>query len=265
MLSGGRVGEDGAGFELCSHLVCPPGPQRLGGVHTVASRRLLTLRQEEERRMLRELQLRSADFQQVLEYRRQFSPTCTTCGLLEKIWTAKVTVSPQELRVPPRERLDICRHVERMQFARALRHPRPLPAIRRARPPATVGEGAGEATPSPGDGEKEEDAAAAEVPRQEIRMNVTFKSREPPKPLAHQPGHLRPFFPPPKRAERSIAGSTNRSLFHPADFPGDLMLMNQDFFSRGIRPSDGAPASPLPEPQAVWREPPGQPAPQQQQ
>ncbi|KAK1333339.1 hypothetical protein QTO34_005722 [Cnephaeus nilssonii] len=90
-------------------------------------------------------------------------------------------------------------------------------------------------------------------------MKVTFRSKEPPKPLTHQPSHLKPFFPP-KRAERSIAGFTNRSLFRLADFPGDLMLMNQDFFSRGIRPSDLADASPRPDHAGVWREPPGKPA-----
>lgn len=206
--------------------------------------------------MLRELQLQSPDYKQALEHRRQFPPACAACGLLEKLWTAKVTVTPEELRVPPRERLDICRHVERMQFARALRHRRPLPAIRRAGPPggppAAMGEGAA-------DGEGEDRAG----PRQEIRMKVTFKSKEPPKPLIHQPRDLKPFFPP-RRAERAIAGRTNRSLFRLADFPGDLMLMNQDFLSRGLRPSAPAGAGPRPEHAGFCWAPPGRPACHQQ-
>lgn len=215
--------------------------------------------------MLRELQLRSSDYKQVLEYRKQFPSTCPPFGLLEKLWTAKVTVSPEELQVPPREKLDISRHVERMQLARALRTLRPLPAIQRAKPPgsppaggppaargedAEDGQAHGDATP----GESEDTTTK----RQEIKMSVIFKSKEPPKPLTYQPNDLRPFFP--KKAERSIAGFTNRSLYRLVDFPGDLMLMNQEFISRGIRPSDVALADSCPEQEGVWRDPPGKSA-----
>ncbi|XP_059517817.1 uncharacterized protein C10orf120 homolog [Myotis daubentonii] len=233
---------------------------RLGGVHTVASRRFLTHKQEEERKMLRELQLRSPDYKQVLEYRQQFPPTFAPCGLLKKIWTAKGTVSPEDLRVPPRERQGICRHVERMQFARALRT-RPLPAIQRAGspggPPAAGGEDAvaGQAHGDAAPGESEDTTAK----RQEIKMSVIFKPKEPPKPLPRQPSELRPFFAT-KKAERSIAGFTNRSLFRLADFPGDLLLMNQDFISRGLHPSDMAQASHRPQQEGAWREPPGRTA-----
>lgn len=202
--------------------------------------------------MLRELQLRSSDYKRALEHRRQFPAACAAGGLLERLWTAEVAVTPRELRVPPREQLDICRHVERMQVARALRHRRPLPAIRRAgppgSPPAATGEGAADAEGEDGAG-----------PRQEIQMKVRFKSKEPPKPLTHQPGDLKPFFPP-RRGERAIAGCTNRSLFRLADFPGDLMLMNQDFLSRSLGPSAPAGASPCPGQAGFCRAPPCRPA-----
>ncbi|XP_007122955.1 uncharacterized protein C10orf120 homolog isoform X2 [Physeter macrocephalus] len=80
---------------------------RLGGVHTRAARRFLTYKQEEERKMLKELQLLSSDYKRAVEYRKQLTPPCATCAPLEKIWTAKVMVPPEEFKMPQRESLNI--------------------------------------------------------------------------------------------------------------------------------------------------------------
>uniref|UniRef100_A0A8D0LLQ5 Chromosome 14 C10orf120 homolog n=1 Tax=Sus scrofa TaxID=9823 RepID=A0A8D0LLQ5_PIG len=77
---------------------------RLGGVHTIAARRFLTYKQEEERKMVKELQLLSSDYKRAVEYKKQHS---LPCGPLEKIWTAKVVVPPEEFQMPQRERLNI--------------------------------------------------------------------------------------------------------------------------------------------------------------
>ncbi|XP_066211695.1 uncharacterized protein C10orf120 homolog, partial [Saccopteryx leptura] len=220
---------------------------RLGGTHTVASRKFLTYKQEEEWRMLKKLRRRSSDYKQLMQYKKQHPSACSTCGpLAEKVWTAEVIVLPGELRMPPRERLTVRKHVERMQRARALSSYPPLPHIEKSRD-APVLSGGGEDE----DNGKEDyddvaqegrDEAKSKTPRrQEIKMNVIFKSEEPSPRLTYQPADLKPFFPA-KKAERSIAGLTNRNLFRVAEFPGDLMLLNQDFISRGTHPGDGTKA-----------------------
>ncbi|XP_068404802.1 uncharacterized protein C10orf120 homolog isoform X2 [Eschrichtius robustus] len=241
---------------------------RLGGVHTIAARRFLTYKQEEERKMLKELQVLSSDYKRAVEYRKQLTPPCATCGPLEKIWTAKVMVPPEEFKMPQRERLNISKHVERMQLARALRNKQLLPYIERFRsssllsgvglgPPARdkTGEGKDDRDADHRDyahQEKRDEAESKTTKRQEIKVNVIFKSEEPKKCVTYHPNDLKPFLPT-KKAERSIAGLTNRNLLHLAEFPGDLMLMSQDFISRGIHPSDVSKASCLEEGSA-WKE-----------
>ncbi|XP_026968637.1 uncharacterized protein C10orf120 homolog isoform X1 [Sagmatias obliquidens] len=241
---------------------------RLGGVHTIASRRFLTYKQEEERKMLKELQVLSSDYKRAVEYRKQLTPPCATCGPLEKIWTAKVMVPPEEFKMPQRERLNVSKHIERMQLARALRNKQPLPYIERFRSSLLLsggglglpgrdktGEGKDDRDADPCDyahQEKRDEAESKTTKRQEIKMNVIFKSEEPKKCVTYHPNDLKPFLPP-KKAERSIAGLTNRNLLHLAEFPGDLMLLSQDFISRGIHPSDVSKASCLEEGSA-WKE-----------
>ncbi|KAF5916895.1 uncharacterized protein C10orf120 homolog [Diceros bicornis minor] len=238
---------------------------RLGGIHTVAARRFLTYKQEEERKMLKELQLVSSDYKQAMEYKKQHYPPCTTCGPLEKIWTAKVIVPPEEFKMPQRERLNISKHIERMQFARALRNKQLLPYIERFRSSSFLsGGGLGpmakdeagidedDADADCWDDVKPEERDKAEnksTKRQEIKMNVIFKSEEPKKCLTYHPNDRKPFLST-KKAERSITGLTNRNLFHLAEFPGDLMLMNQDFISRGVHSSGATKANHLEE---VWK------------
>uniref|UniRef100_A0A8D1K4A2 Chromosome 14 C10orf120 homolog n=1 Tax=Sus scrofa TaxID=9823 RepID=A0A8D1K4A2_PIG len=238
---------------------------RLGGVHTIAARRFLTYKQEEERKMVKELQLLSSDYKRAVEYKKQHS---LPCGPLEKIWTAKVVVPPEEFQMPQRERLNISRHVERMHFARALGNKQHLPAIKRLQsslllsggglaPTATdkAGEGKdGEGVDHCNDahpGEREE-AASKATKRQEIKMDVTFKSEEPKRCIMYHPNALKPFFPT-KKVERSITGLTNRSLWNLAEFPGDLMLMSQNFISRGVHASDVPKANRL-EGDSAWKE-----------
>ncbi|XP_040092329.1 uncharacterized protein C10orf120 homolog [Oryx dammah] len=241
---------------------------RLGGVHTVAAQRFLTYKQEEERKMLKELQTLSSDYKRAVDYRRQHTPPCATCGPLGKMWTAKVIVSPEEFRMPRRERLNVSKHIERMQLARALRSKQLLPYVERfmgssllpagglgpmARARAGEGQDDGNTDDSndvhqKGRGEAESKTSK----RQEIKMNVIFKSEEPQKSIPYHPNDLKPFLPA-KKVERSITGLTNRSLLHVSEFPGDLMLMNQDFLSRGIYPSYASQATRL-EGEKAWKE-----------
>lgn len=215
--------------------------------------------------MLKELQFRSSDHRQAMGYKKLHPRTCPTCGPLEKVWTANVTVTPEVFKMPRRERLNVSKHVERMQFARALRNNQLLPFIKRVRDSSVLsGGGLGPTArdntsedEGEGDDSDYDDATPKEreknlTKRQEIKMNVIFKSKEPKKHLTYQPNDLKPFFPT-KKVERSIAGSTNRNLFHVAEFPGDLMLMSQDFISRGIRPSDVTSARCLKD-DSVWKE-----------
>ena len=218
--------------------------------------------------MLKELQTLSADYKQAVDCRRQHTPPCATCGSLGKMWTAKVIVSPEEFRMPRRERLNVSKHIERMQLARALRSKQLLPYIERFRGSsllpsgglgpmarARAGEGQDDGNADDGNDAHQKGRGEAESKtskRQEIKMNVIFKSEEPQKCITYHPKDLKPFFPA-KKAERSITGLTNRSLLHVSEFPGDLMLMNQDFLSRGIYPSYASQATRLEEENA-WKE-----------
>ncbi|XDA88316.1 hypothetical protein R6Z07F_017984 [Ovis aries] len=241
---------------------------RLGGVHTVAARRFLTYKQEEEREMLKELQTLSSDYKRAVDYRRQHIPACATCGPLGKMWTAKVIVSPEEFRMPRRERLNVSKHIERMQLARALRSKQLLPYVERFRDSSLLpagglgpmargraGEGQDDGNTDDGNDAHQKGRGEAESKtskRQEIKMNVIFKSEEPKNSITYHPNDLKPFLPA-KKVERSITGLTNRSLLHVSEFPGDLMLMNQDFLSRGIYPSYASQATRLEEENA-WKE-----------
>uniref|UniRef100_A0A8C8XT82 Chromosome 10 open reading frame 120 n=1 Tax=Panthera leo TaxID=9689 RepID=A0A8C8XT82_PANLE len=240
---------------------------RLGGVHTAAARRFLTHKQEEEWEMLKELQSLSPDYKRALEFGTQHPRPCAACRPLEKLWTAKVIVPPEEFRMPQREKLTIVRHVERMQLARALRNKQLLPYIERLRGSSFLSGGglgptAKDKTREDEDSEvvafydsaKQEERGEAEnkaTSRREIKMNVIFKSEEPKQRLTCHPNDQKPFFPT-KKAERSITGLTNRNLFRLAEFPGDLMLMSQDFISRGVHPADMTKASLLGE-DSIWK------------
>ncbi|KAM6186270.1 uncharacterized protein C10orf120 homolog [Rhynchocyon petersi] len=101
--------------------------QRLGGVHTIAARRFLAHKQMEEKKML--TKLLSPDHEQVTEHSKQNEPLRPTFVPLKKTWTTKVAVSAQELKIPPRERTNICKHIERMQLAQVLRNGQSLPHV----------------------------------------------------------------------------------------------------------------------------------------
>ncbi|XP_076982421.1 uncharacterized protein C10orf120 homolog isoform X2 [Tamandua tetradactyla] len=241
---------------------------RLGGVHTAAARRFLAHKQEEERKMLRKLQLLSSDYKQAMEYKKQHSIVSVTSGPSEKIWTAKVTVPIEAFKMPPREKINVSKHIERMQLARALRNKQLLPYIERFRSSSFLaGEGLGPMAKDKAR-EKEENfyvddtgntkqaekwGAEKENPkRQEIKMNVIFKSEEPKRCLTSHPYEQKPFLPT-RKLERSITGPTNRSAFPFSEFPGDLMLMNQDFISRGAHFSDAMKAYHKKE-ESIWEE-----------
>uniref|UniRef100_A0A452SEI4 Chromosome 10 open reading frame 120 n=1 Tax=Ursus americanus TaxID=9643 RepID=A0A452SEI4_URSAM len=227
---------------------------RLGGVHTVAAKRLLIHKQEEEWKMLKEQQSLSSDYKRAMDYRTQHSPPCATYRPLEKIWTAKVIVPPEELRMPQREQLTIVKHVERMQLARALRNRQLLGGLCPTMKDKTREDEDDADADFYSDAKQEEkgDVANTATKRQEINMNVIFKSEEPKKCFTHQPNDRKPFLST-KRVERSITGLTNQNLLHVAEFPGDLMLMNQDFISRGAHPTEATKASLLGE-ESLWKE-----------
>lgn len=224
--------------------------------------------------MLKELQLMSRDYKQAMEYKKQQFPSCASCGPQEKMWTAKVIVPPEEFKMPRREKLNISKHIERMQFARALRNKQLLPYVERFRSSSLLSEGG--LGPAVGDkagedGEEEEedsrdDAAQEErgkaedksTKRQEMKVNVTFKSEERKKCVTYHPNDLKPLFST-KKTERSVTGFTNRNLLPLAEFPGDLMLMNQDFISRGAHLSDVRKANGQEE-ERVWNDHMGKPA-----
>ncbi|XP_037660961.1 uncharacterized protein C10orf120 homolog [Choloepus didactylus] len=241
---------------------------RLGGVHTVAARRFLAYKQEEERKMLKALQLPSTDFKQGVEHKKHHSTPRAPCGPLEKIWTAKVTVPPEEFKMPQREQVNISKHIERMQLARALRNKQLLPYMERFRCSSFLsGAGLGptarrkakeeeenftmDATDNTKQKEKEE-AENKNTKKQEIKLNVIFKSEEPKRCLTNQLNEQKPFLPT-RKLERSITGPTNRSVFPFSEFPGDLMLMNQDFIARGAHSSDSV--KPYPQKEGwIWKE-----------
>ncbi|XP_006867521.1 PREDICTED: LOW QUALITY PROTEIN: uncharacterized protein C10orf120 homolog [Chrysochloris asiatica] len=227
---------------------------RLGGVHTMAARKFLAFKQEEEQKLLRELQFLSSDYKRATSYKNQKSSPCSICGPGEKSWTAKVIVPAEEFKMPQREITNISKHIERMQFARALRNAQLLPYIERLRDTSFLSKASlgpepakdqakeeGEDFDSSNceitDQDKKKEAEFKPTQKQEIKMNVIFKSDQPKKRLVYNVNERRPFLPTTK-LERCITGPTNRSLLHFSEFPGDLMLMNQDFISRGPHPSE---------------------------
>uniref|UniRef100_A0A2K6FRP3 Chromosome 10 open reading frame 120 n=1 Tax=Propithecus coquereli TaxID=379532 RepID=A0A2K6FRP3_PROCO len=239
---------------------------RLGGIHTIAARRFLAYKQEEEWKMLKELQLLSPDYKQAIEYKKQHSSACAICGPLEKIWTAKVIVPLAEFKMPQREKMNIHKHIERMQIARALRNEQVLSYAERfrgasflsgvglgpmAKDKARQGDHCDPNYDNKVNQEKKEEAEDKNTERREVKMNIVFKSEEPPKKLMYRANDYKPFLSTKKR-ERSITGLTNRNLFRLAEFPGDLMLMNQDFISRRAHPSDAINAYNLEE--SIWKQ-----------
>uniref|UniRef100_A0A2K5DEZ3 Chromosome 10 open reading frame 120 n=1 Tax=Aotus nancymaae TaxID=37293 RepID=A0A2K5DEZ3_AOTNA len=239
---------------------------RLGGIHTIAARRLLAYKQKEEWRMLKKLQLQSPDYKRAMEYQKEHSSPCAICGPLEKIWTAKVIVPPEEFQMPQREQVNVRKHIERMRHARALRNNQLLPYIekfRRSSFPSGLGLGPmaknkarqednhdSHNCDDANQAEKEE-AEGKNTKRGEIKMNVLFKSEEPKKSLTYHANDRKSFLPA-NKPERSITGLTNRNLFCISEFPGDLMLMNQDFKSQRVHFSDVAETSP--EEESIWKQ-----------
>nr|XP_012998753.1 uncharacterized protein C10orf120 homolog [Cavia porcellus] len=211
---------------------------RLGGVHTKATRRFLASKQEEERKMVRDLRLLSPDCKQAMECKNQPSPPCAMSGPVKKLWTAQVIVPAEEFKMPEREKINIKKHVERMQLARALENKQVSSYAERLRTsmfvhPTAKGNGRKDGDSSDSDNIKQEEKKEGEskVTRQKIKMNVIFKSEEAKTYFPCQPHDCKPFLPI-QTLERSITGLTNRNLLPIAKFPGDLMLMNQEFISR---------------------------------
>ncbi|XP_075828642.1 uncharacterized protein C10orf120 homolog isoform X1 [Microtus pennsylvanicus] len=230
--------------------------QHLGGVHTIAARRFLADQHKKEWKMLKELQAQSSDYKKATEYRRESSSLCSVCGPREKIWTAKVVLPSEEFKMPHREVTDINKHIKRMQLAGALKSKQFPPYIERLwsaalRSGAELGSTATDKSREEGDSsdkvsQKKGEAELKPTKTREITMDVIFKSEEPKKCLICHRNDRKTFLPK-KRRERHITGLTNRNLFPISGFPGDLMLMNQDFISRGIHPSDAIKMYWLPE------------------
>ncbi|KAM5140135.1 uncharacterized protein C10orf120 homolog [Callospermophilus lateralis] len=216
---------------------------RLGGIHTMAARRLLAFKKEEEHKMLRELQLQSPDYIQVEHCKKHTSGN--VCAPLERVWTAKVIVPSEEFKMPQREKVTISKHIERMQLARARSSKHLLPYVERFRGsmfPSGGGLGplAKDKAWKKGDSYDSyySDNIKEQNPtkRHEIKMNVIFKSEEPKRCIACHPHDRQPFLTI-RRLERCITGRTNRNRLSLAEFPGDLMLMTQDFLSQGTHPA----------------------------
>ncbi|XP_057634708.1 uncharacterized protein C10orf120 homolog [Chionomys nivalis] len=236
--------------------------QHLGGVHTIAARRFLADQHKREWKMLKELQAQSSDYKKATEYRRESSSLCSVCVPPEKIWTAKVVLPAEEFKIPHREMTDINKHIKRMQLARALKSKQFSPHSERLwsatlRSGAELGSTATEKSSEEGDNfnrdssdkvsqEEKGEAELKPTKTREITMDVIFKSEERKGCLICRPNDRKTFLPK-KRRERRITGLTNRNLFPISGFPGDLMLMNQDFISRGIHPSDAIKMYWLPE------------------
>lgn len=209
----------------------------------MAARRLLASKKEEEDKQLRELQLQSPDYIQVTGCKKHFPTSSAGCAPLEKVWTARVIVPSEEFKMPQREKVNISKHVERMQLARALSHRQLLPYMARCR---------GSVFPSGGDldslakdkawkkrdgyhGYYHDSVKELEqnpTKRHEIKMNVIFKSEEPKKCITCHRHDRQPFLTI-QKLERCTAGQTNRNRLSLAEFPGDLMLMTQEVLSQG--------------------------------
>ncbi|KAM4851621.1 uncharacterized protein C10orf120 homolog [Thomomys bottae] len=222
--------------------------QRLGGVHTVAARRLLAGKEYEERSIMKKMQSISSEFNQVTECKELSSP-CIMCKPIEKIWTAKVIIPAEECKMPEREKANVSKHIERMQLARTQQNEKDRVYFEKFRN-STIPSGAGlgllasssreeenhyykDYSHNAKQGEKEQ-AECKPVERREIKVDVTFKSEEPKKRIKFHRNDCKPFLK--KKKERCITGQTNRNLFPLADFPGDLLLMRQGFIAQGFTP-----------------------------
>lgn len=211
--------------------------------------------------MLRELQKQSADYKRAAELGRDPS-CCAVCGPPEKIWTAKVSVPAEEFQTPHREIIGIKKHIKRMQLARALGNKQFSTNIERLRRAALH---SGADLGSPGTDKSNEEGEDGDrgsndrtsqrdkretklepTNKREVTLNVVFKSEETKSCVVCHRNDRKPFLPE-KRPERHITGLTNRNLFPIVCFPGDLMLMNQDFIAKGIHPNDAIKIYWLPE------------------
>ncbi|XP_044518547.1 uncharacterized protein C10orf120 homolog [Gracilinanus agilis] len=205
---------------------------RLGGVHTVATRRLLAQKQKEEEKMLKELRQKSPDYKRAMEYNNVYALLNTGKKNMEKAWTARIIVPREELQVPSREKTNINKHIERMKMARGPKdweyteqchHGSFLPAV------APDSKAASQ--------ERDDDEASSKANKIKIKMNVTFKEDERIKPLIIKPNEMKTFDLK-KKQERKIAGHTNRIRFLPFEFPGDMLLLSQNYKSTRIHLND---------------------------
>ncbi|XP_020819826.1 uncharacterized protein C10orf120 homolog [Phascolarctos cinereus] len=201
---------------------------RLGGVHTIATRRLLAQKEREEEKMLKELRQKSPDYQKAMEYKKEHPLLNTGKKSMEKTWTARIIIPREELKVPTREKKTINKHIERMELGRGLQdwaHYKQfqsssfLPAVTPDSKPANQ--------------ERDEDEETSKANKTEIKMNVIFKADEPKKTIISNPND-RQTFDVRTKLERNLAGHTNRTRFLPTDFPGDLLFLNQNYKSTRI-------------------------------
>ncbi|XP_068955269.1 uncharacterized protein C10orf120 homolog [Petaurus breviceps papuanus] len=201
---------------------------RLGGVHTIATRRLLAQKHKEEEKMLKELRQKSPDYLKAMEYKKEHPLLNTGKKSLEKAWTARIIIPREELKVPAREEKTINKHIERMKLGRGLQdwsHPKQfqsssfLPAVTPDSKPASQ--------------ERDEEKETSKTNKTEIKMKVIFKADEPKKTIISNPND-RQTFDVRTKLERNIAGHTNRTRFLPTDFPGDLLFLNQNYKSTRI-------------------------------
>ncbi|XP_074089546.1 uncharacterized protein C10orf120 homolog [Macrotis lagotis] len=201
----------------------------LGGVHTIATRRLLVQKQREEEKMLKELKENSLDYQKAMEYEKEHPLLNTGKKSMEKTWTARIFIPREELKVPPREKKTINKHIERMKLAREMqdlfysKHSQSgsfLPAV------------APDSKSASQERVKEEEKTS-KANKTEIKMEVIFKADEPQKTIISNPNDRQPFDIRAK-LERKIAGHTNRTRFLPMDFPGDMLFLSQNYKSTRI-------------------------------
>ncbi|XP_074141067.1 uncharacterized protein C10orf120 homolog [Sminthopsis crassicaudata] len=201
---------------------------RLGGVHTIATRRLLAQKQKEEEKLLKKLRQKSPDYQKALEYKKEHPLLNTGKKSMEKTWTAKIIISREDLKVPSRERKTINKHIERMKLGRRLQegtHSKEaqtnsfLPAV----------------TPDFNSASQKRDdyAESSKTNKTEIKMEVTFKADEPKRTIVRKPNDNGPndrqTLDIRTKAERKIAGHTNRTRMLHTDFPGDLLFLSQNY------------------------------------
>ncbi|XP_007478923.1 uncharacterized protein C10orf120 homolog [Monodelphis domestica] len=206
---------------------------RLGGVHTVATRRLLAQKQKEEEKMLKELRQKSPDYKKAMEYKEVYSLLNTGKKNMEKTWTARIIVPREELQVPSREKTTINKHIERMKLARGLKDWEYTDQFHRGSFLPAVGPDSKAACQE----RDADDEASSKDNKTKIKMNVIFKEDERIKPFTTKPNETKTFDLK-KKLERKITGHTNRIRFLPFEFPGDLLLLSQNYKSTRIHLND---------------------------